>query len=298
MPRHEGHLALVRIPPGASATQVAAQLHTVGLIRDPRHLAFVARLSGADRHLMAGTYQLGSHMSLWEILNQLTQGAVWTQRVVIPEGADLERITAILSEHGIVDADRFRSIVRGGLHLQVGDVYLDTSLEGYLFPDTYDFAVGSDEADVVRTMVQRFRTVVLPAFEAASTSLGLHEVVTLASIVELEAQLPQERPLIAGVYLNRLRAGMRLQADPTVRYALEEPPSRLLFVHLEVDSPYNTYRHVGLPPGPIASPGLAAISAVLEPEATDMLFFVARGDGSHQFSRTYEEHLAAIQSLR
>lgn len=173
------------------------------------------------------------------------------------------------------------------------------SLEGYLFPDTYYFTYGQSEEEIIRQMVSRFVDVVYPAVEGkiGRWGLGLHEIVTLASIVEREVMADSERPLVASVYLNRLKINMPLQADPTVRYVMTEDRSRVLYRDLEIDSPYNTYRNNGLPPGPIASPGLASIMAVLEPAETDYLFFVAKGDGTHQFSRTFSEHVRARQQL-
>jgi UPF0755 protein len=173
------------------------------------------------------------------------------------------------------------------------------SLEGYLFPDTYRISYGQTEAEIIRQMVGRFSEVVLPAVEGmvGRWGLGLHEIITLASIVEREVMVDWERPLVASVFLNRLRINMPLQADPTVRYVMREDRSRVLYRDLEIDSPYNTYQNSGLPPGPIASPGLASIMAVLEPADTDYYYFVARGDGTHQFSRTFAEHVQARQQL-
>jgi UPF0755 protein len=172
------------------------------------------------------------------------------------------------------------------------DIPVDT-LEGYLFPDTYRFAIGQKEEEIIKIMVNRCLEVASPLYEGYDGSLSFHEVITLASIVEKEAIYDRERPVIAGVFLNRLRIGMRLQADPTVRYVVNEPRSRVLYRDLEVESPYNTYRYPGLPPGPIASPGVASIRAVIEPADVDYMYFVARGDGTHYFSRTFAEHVAA-----
>jgi len=174
------------------------------------------------------------------------------------------------------------------------------SLEGYLLPETYEFAYGTAAEDLVRRMVEELdRQFVKPNADAiAASKLSLHEIVTLASLVEREAKVAADRAKIAGVLTNRLSRGMKLQCDATVQYALGEHKPRLTFADLKVDSPYNTYLHAGLPPGPIACPGIASLRAALQPERTDALFYVARPDGSHVFTRTYEEHLAAIAQIR
>jgi UPF0755 protein len=174
------------------------------------------------------------------------------------------------------------------------------TLEGYLFPDTYTFAKGTSARAVVRTMLDRFEAVWRDDWTARLAVLGItrHEAVTMASLVEKEARIADERPTIAAVYWNRVRVGMRLQADPTVQYALPEHVDRLLFVHLEVDSPYNTYRYDGLPPGPIASPGASSLAAALHPADVPYLFFVAHPDGHHEFRRTFQEHQQAIAMVR
>jgi UPF0755 protein len=175
------------------------------------------------------------------------------------------------------------------------------SLEGYLFPDTYVVPWGVSPAEVVSQMLDRLDAVFTDSLFARAVEIGMtpHEVLTLASIVEAEARVPAERPIISAVYHNRLRRGMRLEADPTVAYAMGGFRGRMLFVHLEIDSPYNTYRNKGLPPGPICSPGQAAIRAALYPDPdTDALYFVARGDGSHIFSKTLREHQTAVQKVR
>ena len=176
------------------------------------------------------------------------------------------------------------------------------TLEGYLFPETYRFSEGTGIEPIIREMVSRYKEFWGEAERALADSLGLteREVVTLASIVEEEARVAEERPRIAGVYLNRLEIGMLLQADPTVQYALGEPQARLLFRHIDevADNPYNTYTNAGLPPGPIASPGAASLIGTLNPEAHQFLFFVARPDGSHEFTRTNREHVNAINRIR
>jgi UPF0755 protein len=173
------------------------------------------------------------------------------------------------------------------------------TLEGYLFPDTYVFTEGTTAREAVETMVHRFEQIWKPEWTARLDTIALsrNDVMALASIVEKEAKLNEERPVIAAVYMNRLRAGMLLQADPTVQYALPEHEARLLFKHLKIKSPYNTYQHLGLPPGPIASPGSPSIQAALYPAKVPFKYFVAAPDGHHEFRVTYKEHDAAVQAM-
>lgn len=288
---------VVEIPSGLSAGEVADLLHQVGVIRDPGYFLGVARFLGSDTRLQAGTYAVTPGESVFGVLRDITQGRVVVRHITIPEGYTARRIARLLATQGLVDEERFLDLVFGGYPAIMQGVRLST-LEGYLFPDTYTFTLSTTEEQIIATMLARFQQVVLPHLSEPPLGLRLHEVITLASIVEREAQVAGERPVIASVYLNRLRIGMPLQADPTVIYALGDEIDRLLYSHLQVDSPYNTYIHRGLPPGPIANPGLDSILSVLHPAQTDYLYFVARGDGSHQFSRNYSDHLSAIDRYR
>lgn len=290
-------VTLVQIRSGMSAREVADALHDAGVIRNPNYFLGVARVFGADTKIQAGTYAVQSNESSLDVLRRITQGHVLVHRLSIPEGYSVKDVAAMLAAHGLVDEERFLQLALGEYPAVMNGVALDR-LEGYLFPDTYEFRPGLTEEAILTILLDRFREVVSPVFMSARFDLTLHAVITLASIVEKEARVPVERPLIAGVYLNRLRIGMPLQADPTVVYALPEAPQRVLYSHLEVDSPYNTYLHSGLPPGPIANPGLDAIRAVLHPARTDYLYFVAKSDGTHHFSVTYEEHREAVRMFR
>ncbi len=292
----DGVETLVEIPAGSTGQDVARVLHQAEVVRNPRAFAVFARLLGFDSDLKAGYYLFSPGMTPLQILTRIRQGDVATTRVTIPEGLNLEEIASLLARRGLADEERFLRLARDK-KLVYGDscpidIPVDT-LEGYLFPDTYRFAIGQKEEEIIKIMVNRCLEVASPLYEGYDGSLSFHEVITLASIVEKEAIYDRERPVIAGVFLNRLRIGMRLQADPTVRYVVNEPRSRVLYRDLEVESPYNTYRYPGLPPGPIASPGVASIRAVIEPADVDYMYFVARGDGTHYFSRTFAEHVAA-----
>lgn len=289
---------VVRIPQGFTATQIVNLLEEEGIIANPTLFRWLLKVERAEHKLQAGSYLLSPQMRPLEIIEHLRSGRVATVRVVIPEGFQIKQIAAVLAERGLADEERFIELASNA-HLVFGEnIPLDLpipSLEGYLFPDTYYFSEGQTEEDLIGQMVDRFLRVteenIVPLLE--HSQFTLHEVVTLASIVEREIMVDHERPLVASVYLNRLAIDMPLQADPTVRYVTEEERPRVLYRDLEIDSPYNTYRYRGLPPGPIASPGLASMLAVLNPADTDYLFFLSRGDGTHEFTRTYNEHLQA-----
>lgn len=293
-----GSARVVVIPAGASAGDIGRQLYAAGLIRRPADFLIAARLRGVSGSLQAGEYRLSPAMGLLEIVEAIARGRVVEYAITIPEGATADEIVHTVAAQNLGDHDRLSALVRTGAQT-FEDAFLrglpEPSLEGYLFPDTYRIPRYRDERDVVRMFLDRFGQVVVPLWQANGAGRPLHEIVTLASLVEREAKLPTERPLIAGVLYNRLRRGWRLQVDATVLYALGRRVGPVTLKDLEVDSPYNTYRYAGLPPGPIASPGLAAIDAVLQPARTDYLFYVARPDGSHAFSRTYQEHLAAAR---
>ncbi|HHT36448.1 MAG: endolytic transglycosylase MltG [Candidatus Wallacebacter cryptica] len=294
--------AIVTIPAGLSASSIGELLFEQGLIRNANLFNLMLRITKSDSQLQAGEYLLNPTMSTMEVIKKLNAGEIIIHRVVIPEGYDLKQIADVLADEGLVDRERFL-LLASNAELVFGEelpIELPiASLEGYLFPDTYYFAKEQSEEAIIRQMVARFVEQVIPNTDLSLLDhrYTLHEVVTLASIVEKEVIYDFERPIVAAVYLNRLDIDMRLQADPTVRYVMTENRSRVLYRDLEIDSPYNTYRYDGLPPGPIASPGLKSILAVLSPADVDYLFFVAKNDGTHQFSRTFQEHVAARRSL-
>ncbi|MCB0044185.1 MAG: endolytic transglycosylase MltG [Caldilineaceae bacterium] len=305
------------IEPGTPARQIGQNLVAAGLIDDALLFEAYVRVNGLSNQLEAGTHLLAPSMTLTEIVTALQDAAASSISVTLPEGWRLEQMAAALSEAGALQDNAYLT------QAQAGDLTgLDparypflqarpsgTSLEGYLFPDTYRIPAGGESG---RAMLARqldaFTAKALPIYDqavvAGETDLSLHTVLTLAAIVEREAVIPDERPAIAGVYLNRLAAGMKLDADPTVQYALGYQPESDQWwktpVYLEeyaaVDSPYNTYLYNGLPPGPIANPGLASIRAVLAPEAHNYLYFVALpdGTGAHVFAATYDEQVENV----
>lgn len=289
----------VFIRKGAPFREVADSLAARGMVRAPRLFAAYARVRGMDRSVRWGTYVMRDALSWEQILEtfRLARGVVHT--VTIPEGWTLAEIAPVVGEALDVPAESVLVAARDTALRHKLRVPTPT-LEGYLFPDSYTFPDRATAREAVRTMTERFEEQWKPAWDSILPRLKLtrHDVVTLASIVEREVVRGEERPLVAAVYLNRLRAGMALQADPTINYALGRRPGRVLLKDLRVNSPYNTYLHPGLPPGPIGSPGIASIEAVLHPASVPYRFFVAAPDGHHEFRRTYAEHLAAIRMVR
>lgn len=291
----------VHIPEGAGALEIGKRLHRSGLVDHPRLFAAFARLTGAEGRLKSGDYAFRPGQSWSSILGAIERGEVITVPVTIPEGFTLDRIAPRLAEVTGVTPDSVLRAARNpalARRLQLPG----PTLEGYLFPETYRFARGISLGRAFETMARRFHGFWGPEERSLADSLGLslREVTTLASIVEREARLPEERRIIAGVFLNRLERGMPLQADPTVRYALGSWEGRLLYRDIQAvaDDPYNTYTHRGLPPGPIASPGAGSLRAVLRPADVPYLYFVARPDGSHVFTTTQREHVRAKNRIR
>ncbi|MDI3340302.1 MAG: endolytic transglycosylase MltG [Sphaerobacter sp.] len=290
-----------------SVDSVAARLHEADLIRSATYFKLRMRLTNRDSQLKAGRFELRKGMTVNEIINTLTTAeGVEVVQVRFQEGWRAEEYADKLVEVGLISTpEQFLDAIRSGTWDRefLGSRPSGASLEGYLFPDTYEFRADATPEDVINTLLDTFDTRVPAELRARAQALGynFHQVMVIASIIEREAVVPEERPLIASVYYNRLRAGMPLQADPTVQYALGQPGNWWPTVtdpnNEAADSPYNTYTHPDIPPGPICNPGLAAIEAALQPAQTDYLYFVAKGDGSgtHAFARTLDEHNANIQ---
>jgi len=289
----------VTIPPGASLRTAADSLHRAGLVSWPRLFRLYAKTTSDDRGIKAGSYTLRRGESWTALIHALRDGEGLDRRVTIPEGWNLATIIPALARALGAPVDSVDSAVRDTALLRELDLPTPT-LEGYLFPDTYIFSYGTSPRVAVREMVNRFLHVWEPAWDDRLQQLAMsrNDIITLASIIEREARLPEERPVISAVYHNRLRLQMPLQADPTVEYALGAHHERLYYRDLDVESPYNTYRHPGLPPGPIASPGKASIEAALFPAAVPYLYFVASPDGHHEFRTTFKAHTEAVQQAR
>lgn len=293
---------VIVIERGQTLRSIATELQRVGVLHGTLSFLVLARAMHLDRSIKAGQYSFRLGITVPALLRALDRGMTGLDLVTIPEGLTLREIRQILSARLHVPAAEFDSIATDRAFLDSLGVRAP-SLEGYLSPDSYEFLPGTRPEVAFRTMVSRtMATLQRAAAGNDSLPLGLtpHQVLTLASIVESEAQMAFERPRIARVYLNRLQIGMKLQADPTVGYSLGlNPRSRLLIRQLRTPSPYNTYLHEGLPPGPICNPGRPSIEAVLDatPGSHD-LFFVARGDGTHFFAPTYDQHVAHIREAQ
>ncbi|HUF26561.1 MAG TPA: endolytic transglycosylase MltG [Gemmatimonadaceae bacterium] len=289
----------VVIPAGSSFAAAADSLRSAGLVRSTPLFRAYAKLTGRDRAIKAGSYRFPSDATWGQMLDGLTRGLGVVMTATIPEGYTLASIIPLLARTLDLEPDSLEEAVRDStLRSRLG--ITTPTIEGYLFPETYTFAEGTSAREAVAAMVREFERRWKPEWTEQLETLGMtrHEIVTLASIVEKEARLTEERPVIAAVYHNRLRRGMLLQADPTVQYAHGRHAQRVLYRHLEIDSRYNTYRYPGLPPGPIASPGEASLAAALNPASVPYLFFVAHPDGHHEFHTTFEGHTRARQEVR
>ncbi len=296
-------MVLVLIPPGKSARQIGEILARKHLIRNPLSFVFASRLDHLSGEMHAGRYLLSPAMPPRQMAALMALGETAGTTVTIPEGFTVRQIARRLAGAGLVNETEFLTLAtaQGKTFTVSGWTPPNANLEGYLFPDTYTVPKGATTREIIQQMLGNFhaRVVVPDGKLAARAPGGLPGVVTLASLVEREAEVNSDRPLIAAVYKNRLALGMRLQCDATVQYALPQHKARLFYADLRVDSPYNTYKHTGLPPTPIACPGLPSIQAALHPASVDYLYYVAGPDGRHHvFSRTLAEQNAAIARVR
>jgi len=290
---------VVVLESGQSFEQVAARLHAAGLISSRIRFKALGRVRGSDKRIKAGEYRLASTMPAGRILEILVSGDVSLHRLTIPEGFTLKQIAAKVEESGFGPAEKFMETVADRqllARLGIGP----ESLEGYLFPDTYFFPGGATPAAIITAMTARFQTTYSHTLQERTRELGFtrHDIVTLASIIEKETGTSHERPRIASVFHNRLKRGMRLQSDPTVIYGIADYRGNITRKHLRTPTPYNTYVIKGLPPGPIASPGLASIEAALYPEETPYLYFVSKKDGTHKFSTNFAAHNRAVRKYQ
>jgi len=293
---------VILVQRGQTLHQVAEELHRVGLLRGTLGFQVLARTMRLDRNIKAGQYAFKLGITVPSLLRAFARGMSGLNLVTIPEGLTTNEVSLLLSNHLGVPVAEFDSLAHDRAFLDSLGISAP-SIEGYLAPDSYEFLPGTAPEVAFRTMARRTLSILLRAAagrDSLPLGLSLHQVLTLASIVEAEAGVDAERPRIARVYLNRLEQGMRLQADPTVGYALGRGPrTRLSLRQLRVASPFNTYLYEGLPPGPICNPGRASIAGVIDPlPGIKDLYFVADGHGHHVFTETYAEHLAAIRRVR
>ncbi|MBI5063859.1 MAG: endolytic transglycosylase MltG [Desulfatitalea sp.] len=290
---------VISVAPGQSFTQLTGELSRHNIISSKYRFRLLARLRGEDKQLKAGEYALASSMTPLQVLDALVRNKVLQYRLTVPEGFNLAQIAAEIARLDLADAAVFKDLVHDpNLAASLG--YRADSLEGYLYPETYYFAKDVTPRKIIETMVRRFDAQFPEAWRqrAAQLKMSVHQVVTLASIIEKETGAPQERPLISSVFHNRLKKKMRLESDPTVIYGIKDFDGNLTRNHLITPSPYNTYLIAALPSGPIANPGRAAIEAALFPVQSDFLYFVSKQDGTHTFSRTYREHSAAVRKYQ
>jgi len=287
----------VTVSSNSNTARIASQLAEKGLINNPDIFIWYCRLKGYDSQLQAGVYQFGKSQGIPEMVQDLVAGRVKSKTITIPEGYDLRQIGELFVAREICSLEEWQTAVLKDYDYEfLRDIpKRDNRLEGFLFPETYRIRDGASPEELIKMMLSQFSKVWDEQFSAAAEQSGLttYRVITLASMVEKEGRHDEERPRIAGVIFNRLQIGMALQIDATVLYSLGGHKDRVLLKDLEVDSPYNTYRNTGLPPGPIASPGAVSIQAVLQPEKHDYYYYVTSEGGYHTFSRTYEEHLRA-----
>jgi UPF0755 protein len=292
----------VDIPQGAGSRTIGERLVEAGVVRDFTAYRLALWLSGEGRRLKAGEYRFDAPMTPLAVIDKIARGDVYVINVTFPEGLSIAEMAKIFESHGFGSAESFvKASTDVTLIRDLDPAAKD--LEGYLFPETYGLPRKTDAPKLIRQMVARFDRVFTPELRqaAAARQMTTRQAVTLASIVEKETAKAEERPLVSAVYGNRLRIGMALQCDPTVIYALVKRGHYDGNIHkedLQIDSPYNTYRYPGLPPGPIASPGRASLEAAVHPANADFLYFVSRNDGTHVFAKTLEEHNRNVQKYQ
>jgi UPF0755 protein len=302
---YQGYAAteqFVQIPVGAGAAEIRERLVGAGVVQDGLTLRLALRWTGASRDLQAGEYRFDRPMTAVDVVNKIARGDVYGQRITFPEGLTIREMAALYESRGLGSARDFVAASRNTALVQDLDPAA-SDLEGYLFPDTYTVGRTAVASQLIESMVSGFRA----AFPVDSPQPGdqrpltTRQIVTLASLVEKETGKPEERPLVSAVYRNRLRIGMGMQADPTVVYALQKAgryDGNIRKEDLAINSPYNTYRFRGLPPGPIASPGKASLEAAVRPADADFLYFVSRNDGSHVFAKTLDEHNRNVREFQ
>ena len=284
----------VDIPAGSSTATIASRLVEAGVVRDTRTFQVALWISGRSRSLRAGEYRFEAPMHALDVIDKIARGDVYRRRLTFREGLTITEMAQVFEERGFGSAADFRKAAENAALIQDFDPGA-RDLEGYLFPETYALPRGTTATVLVAQMVDGFKNALTPEIRsnAAAAGLTIRQLVTLASLVEKETGTASERPLVAAVYANRMKIGMGMQADPTVIYALQQAgryDGNLRREDLQFDSPYNTYRYAGLPPGPIAAPGKASLEAAAKPADVDYLYFVSKNDGSHVFASNLEEH--------
>lgn len=293
--------AMVYVPKDATGKDIADALESKGVIRSGRLFRFYARIAGSSNVLQSGTYKMKQGLTVKEAMEALRSGKTESVMVTVPEGYTVHQIALLLKQAGVPAADDFEKVASsyGPLPYQYGPVAVPVKAEGFLFPDTYHIPLEYSAKQICDIMYQRTDKMLTPDIrrKAETKQLTLHDLMTLASMVERESKFKEDQVPIASVMLKRLAVGMPLQIDATIQYALGNPKEELTIADTKIDSPYNTYTHMGLPPGPIGSPGMDAIEAVLAAQPGGYLYYVAQADGHHVFTRSYEEHQTETENI-
>ncbi len=284
-----------------TAKEISDELHDKGLVAHPTLFRLAAMVTGQAGELKKGEYRISTNMSIHEMLGKITSGHSEAEQVVIPEGYTVRKIAKLLDERHIVSEDEFLAAANDSQLLypyMKGNRKVSFVTEGFLFPDTYFIPTDSTGEDIVKMMLKNFDDHVPQEMkeQIGKTNLSIYQFVTLASLIEKEAKFEQDRPLIASVFLNRLQKGMKLQSDASISYAMGSYKTAYSIDETEYDSPYNTYRYAGLPPGPICNPGLECMTAILKAPKTEYLYFVADKDGHNHFAVTYDEHMNNVEA--
>ncbi len=281
MPSRPGSSVIINVNPGMTAREVAGVLKSRGVISNEKLFLGLLRITGGDKKIKRGTYRLNAGLNIFSVVGKLVSGDVLMVRVTIPEGFTAEQIAGLVEQKKLGDREEFMKIVR------------ERKLEGYLFPETYLVPLYSSEEDIIEMMVKQFNVIFTEELleKGKKYRFTKNDIIILASIIEREAAKENERSLISAVFHNRLKKRYYLESCATVLYVLGKHKDKLMYEDLKVDSPYNTYRNFGLPPGPICNPGLNSLVAAVNPEDTDLYFFVSNGDGTHEFSSQYRRHL-------
>ncbi|MDP8200748.1 MAG: endolytic transglycosylase MltG [Candidatus Tenebribacter burtonii] len=285
---------LIDISKGESAQAIAEKLYEKNVIHSKRVFYLYVKFTNLDKTLSFGKYHFSGKLSLLDVVKIIKFGKVVLRKVTIPEGLTVKKTAKVLSQYGFVDQNKFIVLCNDSLFAMKLTGFSVPSLEGFLYPETYHFPYEVSEQYIIKTLVQEFFSQTQSFDFVPNRDLDFYETLVLASIVEREARYRDEQPTIASVYLNRIKYNYKLQADPTVAYALElegKIRKKIYYRDLKIDSPFNTYKNYGLPPTPICSPAISAIQAVLEPTETDFFFFFANGSGRHEFNQTYQQHI-------
>ncbi len=294
---------VIIVKEGMTTADIAQLLHDKKLVKDPSAFRWEARWKGLAEKLQAGPYQIEAGLSNAQIVDVMAKGRTKEIRFTIPEGYNVVKTAAKLEAEGLGSAEKFREAAKNYApydYMKTDDPNVLFKAEGFIYPATYELPVGESEENILKLFVDTFDAEMKRsgvAKEVADSGKNMRDVVNMAAMVELEAVFPEEQPRIAGVFLKRLDIGMPIQSDTTIQYILGAQKEIVTFADTRIQNPYNTYQNPGLPPGPIGSPSLQAIQAVLKPEQHDYLYFVAEKDGHHRFTKTYAEHLAAIADI-